>query len=345
MKDVARLAGVSHTTVWRVFNDHGGVRAETREHVHHVMRQLGYRLNPAARTLVTRRSNTLGVITANSASYAATSILCGFQRAARLAGYFVTMTSADMPARDALRKAVDRLRDQGVDGALALVPPDPATTARTPEPFPIVSIGPRRRRAPGTVSADTATGAAMATRHLLELGHPTVHHVSGPPNSPEARRRRTAWQRTLRAAGARQPPALAGDWTARSGYELGLRLAADLDVTAVFCANDQTAIGVLRAMFESGRHVPDDVSVVGFDDIPEAAYTTPPLTTVRQDFDALGARCMAILEALVTDALVTDPARTVPGAADLAPQLMVRGSAAGPPGQRTGSTRSKWIAI
>jgi DNA-binding LacI/PurR family transcriptional regulator len=326
LKDVAQVAGVSHTTVWRVFNDHLGVRAETRDRVHHAMRQLGYRLNPAARTLVTQRSNILGVITTDSASFSTTSILHGFERAARSAGYFVTITSAETSTRGALRRAVNRLHDQAVEGALTLVPPDSTTATIMPAPFPMVAIGPRRRAAAGVVTVDTAAGAVVATTHLLERGHATVHHVSGPMNCPEARLRRAAWQRTLRAAGARQPRSLAGDWTARSGYELGLRLARDPDVTAVFCANDNMAIGVLRAMFETGRRVPDEVSVVGFDDIPEAAYTTPPLTTVRQDFAALGARCLTILDTLLTDA---EP--SVPGMADLVAELTVRGSSGRPP--------------
>jgi len=329
LKDVARLAGVSHTTVWRVFNDHRGVGAETRERVHRAMRLLSYRLNPAARTLVTRRSNLLGVITTDRASFGTTSILCGFERAARSAGYYVTITSVETPTRGALRRAVSRLSDQAVEGALTLVPPDP-TAAATPVPFPMVAIGPRRHLAAGIVGVDTAAGAAMATDHLLGLGHATVHHVSGPMNCPEARLRRTAWQRTLRAAGAWQPPCLAGDWSARSGYEIGLRLASDPDVTAVFCANDNMAIGVLRAMFEMGRQVPDEVSVVGFDDIPAAEYTTPPLTTVRQDFAALGARCMAIL-----DDLVADPERSVSSSADPGAELAIRGSSAGSPRSRT----------
>ncbi|MFC0530292.1 LacI family DNA-binding transcriptional regulator [Phytohabitans kaempferiae] len=328
MTDVAQLAGVSHTTVWRVFNNHRGVRDETRERVHHAIRQLGYRLNPAARTLVTRRSNTLGVITADRVSFRTTSILGGFERAARSAGYFVTITSADTPTQGTLRAAVNRLRDQGVEGVLALVPLDPTTF--TSEPFPIVTIGARRRRALGVVDVGSSAGVAMATAHLLGLGHTTVHHVSGPPSCPEARLRRAVWHRTLRAASGRQPRFMAGDWTARSGYEIGLRLASDLDVTAVFCANDHMAIGVLRALTEMGRQVPEEVSVVGFDDIPEAAYTTPPLTTVGQDFETLGTHCMAMLHALVTDA-----ERTVPCRIQLATHLTIRSSTARSPGSRS----------
>jgi DNA-binding LacI/PurR family transcriptional regulator len=134
------------------------------------------------------------------------------------------------------------------------------------------------------VTVDQVAGAAAATRHLLELGHRTVWHVAGPADWLEARQRVDGWMAALEAAGAAPPPLVAGDWSASSGYEIGKRLASVRDVTAVFAANDQMALGILRAMHEAGRDVPRDLSVVGFDDIPEAQFFTPPLTTVHQDF-------------------------------------------------------------
>ncbi len=150
-----------------------------------------------------------------------------------------------------------------------------------------------------TVGIDQEAGARAATRHLLDLGHRTVHHIRGPSEWLEAEARAAAWTAELRDHGRRRPRPLLGDWTPSSGYEAGRELAADPGVTAIFVANDQMALGVLLALHEAGRRVPDDVSVVGFDDIPEAAFFHPPLTTVRQDFDELGRRCVARLTRLI----------------------------------------------
>ncbi len=138
-------------------------------------------------------------------------------------------------------------------------------------------------------------GAAAATRHLLELGHRTVWHIAGPSDWLEAQQRVAGWTAALEAAGADPPPLLSGDWSARSGYELGRRLAGVRDVTAIFAANDQMALGVLRALHEAGRDVPREVSIVGFDDIPEAQFFTPPLTTVHQDFNEVGRQSLMLL--------------------------------------------------
>ena len=145
------------------------------------------------------------------------------------------------------------------------------------------------------VAVDHVVGAATATEHLLELGHRTVWHVAGPEGWLEAMHRLDGWQATLEAAGADVPEPLYGDWSAQSGYDLGRKLAADPEVTAIFAANDQMALGVLRAMNEAGRDIPGEVSMVGFDDIPEAAYFSPPLTTIRQDFDEMGTRGVRLL--------------------------------------------------
>ena len=173
------------------------------------------------------------------------------------------------------------------------------------------------------VAVDQHDGAAAATRHLLGLGHPTVHHIAGPRESLEAGQREQAWSEALSAAGAPKPAVRRGDWGAPSGYAHGRELAADPGVTAVFVANDQMALGLLRAMHEAGRRIPEDVSVVGFDDIPEAPYFTPPLTTVRQDFGELGSLSLRILLQTV------EASRTGAGAprgSTVAPLLTIRAS-------------------
>lgn len=142
------------------------------------------------------------------------------------------------------------------------------------------------------VDTDQAGGARAAVRHLLDLGHRTVWHLAGPEESFAAQRRADAWQAELTDAGCSVPPVARGDWSAESGYRAGLRIADEENCTAVFAANDQMALGLLRALRERGRAIPGDVSVIGFDDIPEAGSFMPPLTTVHQDFAEVGRLCV-----------------------------------------------------
>src|SRR5262249_8230993 len=169
-----------------------------------------------------------------------------------------------------------------------------------------------------------AAGAAAATRPLLGRGHQPVYHVAGPLSCLDAKERVDGWQQALREAGAAEPAVLAGDWSASSGYELGGELAAEPGLTAVFCGNDTMALGVIRALAERGLRVPGDVSLVGFDDVPEAGFYLPPLTTVRQDFGVLGRQALSTLVDRMSDAI---PARR---RGPVAPQLIVRASAARP---------------
>jgi DNA-binding LacI/PurR family transcriptional regulator len=302
LKDVALLAGVSHQTVSRVLNDLPGVRVETRERVIAAMRQLDYQPNSAARTLVTNRSQTLGLVAFDTTLIGPSFMVYAIERAAREAGYFVSIASArelDVPS---VNEAIRRLREQSVEGIVTLAPVPAALTAlaQVPADMPLVGVGLGSADGVPMVAVDNVAGAALATRHLVDLGHPTVHHVSGPDGWPEARERVAGWRQTLRDAGLKVPAPITGDWSARSGYAAGRQLARDPRVTAVFCGNDQMAVGVLRALHEVGRAVPGEVSVVGFDDIPEAAYFQPPLTTVRQDFAELGRRSLQMLVTQIT---------------------------------------------
>ncbi len=328
MTDVARLAGVSHMTVSRVLNDHPNVRPQTRHRVLDAMQKLNFKPNPAARTLVTRRSNTLGIVTVDTTLFGPAAMVYSFEQAARAAGYFVTIASVRSLTPKAVVSAVNRLREQAVEGVVAIVPDDAGADAlrSVASDLPVIAIGVDDGIDVPTVGVDNAAGAAMATEHLLRLGHATVHHVAGPQSWPEARQRLAGWRQALLAAGAPVPEWLVGTWSARSGYELGRQLVTDA-VTAVFCANDHMALGVLRAFAEAGRQVPADVSVVGFDDIPEAAFMIPPLTTVRQDFGALGRRSVDLLRGLRTS-VETDRIRSI----RLRPELKIRRSAARPRG-------------
>jgi DNA-binding LacI/PurR family transcriptional regulator len=322
MADVARLAGVSLQTVSRVINESPHVRDDTRERVLDAMRKLDYRPNPVARALVTGRSRTLGVVSFDTTLYGPASTLLGIERAAHGAGYFVSIVSLEALDRASVTSAVGRLRTQGVDGIVVIAPQDSAaqTLLHLPSGVPIVAV----EAGPGgdvpLVEIDQVEGARLVTRHLLELGHRTVWHVSGPRDWLEAQDRERGWRATLEAAGAPAPPVLVGDWSPSSGYEFGRRLAKDPNVTAVFVANDQMALGVLRALHEAGRSVPGEISVAGFDDIPEAAFFMPPLTTVKQDFNEMGRRSLHLLLEQI-EAGDRAPARET-----VAPELIVRGS-------------------
>jgi DNA-binding LacI/PurR family transcriptional regulator len=334
MADVARVAGVSHQTVSRVLNDHPNVSPATRAEVLAAIRSLGYRPNAAARTLVTGRTHVLGVISFDTTLYGPASMLYGIERAAH-PGYSVAIASLPALDRHSMEEAVDRFLGQGVEGIIVIAPQTSAVAALSAiaADMPLLAVGCGTRAALPSVAIDNAVGAARATSYLLELGHPTVHHLAGPDSWLDAQERVEGWQRALRSVGAPEPEMLRGDWSARSGYEIGHRLAAMPDVTAVFCANDQMALGLLRALAEHSRRVPAEVSVAGFDDIPEAGFLMPPLTTVRQDFGELGTRAVRMLIDQISG--VAAAHATTP----VEPELVVRASTAPPRSAHGASAR------
>jgi DNA-binding LacI/PurR family transcriptional regulator len=333
MADVALAAGVSHQTVSRVINGSDSVRPETRERVLQAMRELDYRPNTVARALVTGRSRMLGVVSFDTTLHGPASTLFGIERAAHAQGYFVSIVSVTSLDRDLVLGAVAQLHGQGVDGILLITPQESAVEAvlDIPRDLPVVAVEAGPEESVPVVMVDQFAGAEAATRHLLELGHRTVWHVAGPPDWLEARQRIDGWMAALEQAGADAPPLLTGDWSARSGYELGRRLASVRDVTAVFAANDQMALGILRAWHESGRDVPGELSIVGFDDIPEAPFFTPPLTTVHQDFNEVGRQSLMLLLDEIGAAERSATRVVVP------PRLMIRESTAPPRGEREAS--------
>jgi DNA-binding LacI/PurR family transcriptional regulator len=323
MLDVARLAGVSHQTVSRVLNGHPNVSPETKAGVLAAIRHLRYRPNAAARTLVTGRTNVLGVISFDNTIYGPSSMLYGLERAAR-PDYSVAIASVpDFDGRS-LQEAVEMFLAQAVEGIIVIAPRTSVVAALSGlvADIPLVAVKCGVHAQVPSVAIDNVAGAARATQHLLDLGHRTVHHLGGPASWLDAQERIDGWRQTLRAAGADEPEPFCGDWSARSGYELGHRLAALPETTAVLCGNDQMALGLLRALAERGRRVPDDVSVVGFDDIPEAAFFLPPLTTVRQDFGELGRRAVHLLMDRISGEHSFQPALPI------VPDLVVRASSA-----------------
>lgn len=286
--DVARLAGVSHQTVSRVINDHPSVRPATRARVEKAIAQLQYSPSPAARALVTRRTRTIGLVTPGVSDYGPTSIAMHFNFAARAARYNVQSVSAPSDPQG-IRDVVDGLLRQRVDG-LVLVVTDVAVLELVRGldlSIPLVAAASTARRGPLLVSIDQYRGARTAVRHLAELGHGRILHLAGPTTALDSIERVRGWRDEVAAHRLEAVDPVHGDWSAAGGYRLGLQL--DLAPgDAVFVGNDHMAIGLLSALRERGLTVPDDVSVVGFDDVPEAGYLLPPLTTVRQDFETLG---------------------------------------------------------
>ena len=334
MIDVARLAGVSHQTVSRVLNGHPNVREETRYRVQAAIEQLGYRRNSAARALVTGRSQVIGVVTQSSTLFGPASLLSAVEQAAGSAGFAVTVATARSLRQESVAEAVGRHLNQGVAGIVVIAPVVSAAeaVAEVPTDVPLVTIDGDPGGSRALVMVDQEEGARTATRHLLDAGHATVWHVSGPTDWFDAQGRITGWQAALTDAGRDVPPLLSGDWSAASGYRAGQLLARMPEVTAVFAANDQLALGILRALNELGRRVPADVSLVGFDDVPEAAYFTPPLTTVRPDFHAVARAGLELLLEQLDSAIdelgspVVDGHRRI-----ISPRLVCRESVTAPP--------------
>ncbi|NUS52213.1 MAG: LacI family DNA-binding transcriptional regulator [Nocardioidaceae bacterium] len=329
MHDVARLAGVSHQTVSRVLNAHPNVSTQTRERVLDAMRELKYRPNLFARGLVTARSQRIGVLSFDSRFFGPGSTLHAIERAARAAGFGVAVAGMSDHAGGDVDEGIETLSAQGVDGIIVIAPNTAAARAigALPEGVPGVALEAEYHDQP-VVSIDQRLGARLATEHLLGLGHRTVWHVAGPQDWREAVLREDGWRVTLEAAGADVPPPLRGDWSPRSGYDAGREIAANADVTAVFAGNDQMALGVVHALGERGRRVPEDVSIVGFDDIPEAEFLMPALSTVRQDFDEVGRRGLDLLLTAIDAPEGAPPGRDQD--VTIAPELVLRASATQP---------------
>ncbi len=327
MSDVARLARVSTQTVSRVSMGADNVRPATREKVLRAMDQLGYSPNRAAQALRRGTFNTIGVLTQQIHRTGEALTTAGVLEAATAARYTVSLVQVEHPESEDMREAVHRLSHQTIDGLvvvqagraglrhLALPPSLPVAVSDSA----LVDYYP-------SASADQAGGVRDAVGHLLSLGHRTVHHVTGPEGSQSALIRKATWATCLREAGAPVPEPVPGDWQAAAGYEAGLRLAADPDVTAVFCGNDELALSLIRAMHEQGRRVPQDVSVVGFDGLDLGEFSFPQLTTVRQDFTRHGREMVGLVLEQVASGLM-DGSRSI-----IVPtELVLRGSTAPPP--------------
>jgi DNA-binding LacI/PurR family transcriptional regulator len=303
--DVARLAGVSHQTVSRVVNSRPHVRAETRLRVQQAIAELGYRPNVAARSLVTRRSNTIGIMTSDSAFPNSGSALIGAERAARDTGYYLSVAGINTQDPATIDRVFQHFNDQGVDGIIVLAPE--AAHAHRARPFTsavptvLVAAGAAPSLGVQITAIDQEKGARLATGHLIELGHTRIGHIAGPKSSFDAAARRQGWRREITDHGLRPGPLTVGDWSAASGHRIGTQLLQRKRLpSAIFAANDLMAIGFIRAMHDAGLNVPDQVSVIGFDDIPGVDHFLPRLSTIRQDLELLGQQCVETLLATLS---------------------------------------------
>ncbi|MFF1296176.1 MULTISPECIES: LacI family DNA-binding transcriptional regulator [unclassified Streptomyces] len=326
-EDVAKLAGVSRKTVSRVLNNEPYVSEASRQRVLAAAEELGYRLNHAARALASGRTRSIGVVALGTAGYGTASLLVGIEQAVRDAGYALRVLNTPDGNPRSIAAALESLLEQGVDG---IVVSEPIVEGEVPlgVDVPVLFLGaPPAFSAARTLSVGVGAHqlARAATDHLLDLGHTTVHHLAGPRRWYATTDRIEGWRAALAARGAHEPPVLNGDWSAASGYAAGRELAADGSVTAVFAGGDEMAIGLIHALREAGCRVPEDISVVGFDGNPVFAYVSPPLTTVRQPFEAASREGIRLLLHAIEN-----PDTALPPANDPPVELIVRGSTAPP---------------
>lgn len=296
IRDVADRAGVSYQTVSRVLNEHPRLKPTTVTRVRSAIEELGYRPNRAARALVTSRTRTIGVLLSARALYGPFSSFVAIVAAARERGYTVTSTpiSSDDPAD--ITEAVEELLAHGVDGIVAIAPQDRAREAvhRIGAGIPVLTLQGAKGEEHG-VGFDQREGVRAGVRHLVEAGHERIVHLPGPSGWAEAEERLEAFDAAMREHGLTPRYSPEGDWTTDSGREIAHALLQRDPPSAVFAANDDMAIGVLAAARDLGLHVPADLSIMGFDDVPHARHLRPALTTIRLDFGELGARAIGAL--------------------------------------------------
>lgn len=324
IRDVAKAADVSHQTVSRVLNNHPSIRDSTKQRVLDVMDQLQYRPNRAARALVTSRSQTFGILSASSTQYGPASSIAAIEAAAREAGYWVSTANIDAASPASIADGLAHLTAQAVEGLVVIAPQMRVFTALAEHQITVPYVTLQSiSDSEHAITVDQIAGARLATRHLIELGHRNIYHLAGPQDWIEAEARMRGFLDEMSAQDVPTTAPILGDWTADFGYYVGRELMQVRDFTAIFASNDAMALGLIHAFRAGGLDVPNDVSVVGFDDVPEAAHYWPPLTTVRQDFAELGRRCVALLLGNI-DPMKPDYAGSI------MPELIVRSSTGRP---------------
>jgi LacI family transcriptional regulator len=319
---VAALAEVSHMTVSRYVQGQTSIRPDRRERIERAIAELGYQPNLTARSLATNRSHRIGALVYEMAELGPMRILDGATARAREAGYLLDVVSPDPTNDRAIAEAVALLNQSALAGVLVFAPTDGVLAALADVRFsvPVLVESEATGEDAGGPTFNEA-GVRLAVEHLVELGHRSFFQIAGPDGWLASRGRSRGYHAALAAHGLTSAGTAVGDWTAGSGHEAGLAVPVDAGVTAVVAGNDQMALGALAALADRGVRVPGDVSVVGFDDIPEAQYFRPALTTVRLDFVAQG---RLMVERLL-DAI---DGASGPRREELRPELVTRSSTA-----------------
>lgn len=337
--DVARQADVSAGTVSNVLTGKRPVSPATRERVMRAVEELGYQPNLLARSLVNRSSNTLGVVTYGLEYYGPSRTLVGIERQAAEFGYSLLLDLLHRPDSQDVDAVLAELTARRVDGIIWAVPEvgdnyvwiDERRLRALP---PIIFLTMDRRPGASIVSTDNRAGARIATQHLIDVGCRTIGVITGPLRWWEARERLAGWRSALEAAALDSSAVLVAeaDWSAFSGEAaLHALLERRPDVDAVFVCNDQMALGALRYCHATGRRVPDDLSLVGFDNTPESAFFWPALTTVRQHLAELGRLAVRQLHDQV-ELRLHGGENALPSLLLLQPELIVRESTTMPHG-------------
>ncbi|KQQ06389.1 transcriptional regulator [Rathayibacter sp. Leaf185] len=330
ISDVAEYARVSVPTVSRVLTGAARVSPDLTRRVTDAIEALDYRPSATARALVRGVATTIAVLSSDTTIYGYSSTIRGIEQAARRAGFSVTISVIDDEGSSSARAAIDAALRLPLAGIIVLTfdPAGVAALPHLPDHLPVVIASGEINGLYPQAALDEVAGGRAITEHLLQLGHRTVHHVTVPPSRTGIEDgRTTGWRDALRERGAVAPAVSAGSWEAASGVAIGIDLAHDPDVTAIFCGNDELAMGVIAGLTDSGRRVPEDVSVVGFDDHPLSSVWRPSITTVSQDFDDLGQRAFALLERRIAG-------DRTPTLSTAIPQTVLRASSGPPPQSR-----------
>jgi len=295
ISQVAKEAGVSSQTVSRVINNRQEITPETRQRVQEVIKRLGYQPNAIARSLIQRRSRILGVVTSGLEYYGPSHILIGVEQGANQAGLSILLNLIHQPETTDIGSIVNGLVSRQVEGIIWAVPEIDDNRSWFREhlsqlPIPILFLSAQPRENLNVVEIDNHYGAYLATQHLLKKGYQKIGLIAGPLTWWAALERWRGWQDALTDARISFGDwVVEGNWSAESG-EQGLHALLEKfpDLQAVFASNDQMALGLMRAARKLGKRIPEDLAVVGFDDIPESAFYYPPLTTIRQGLYELG---------------------------------------------------------
>lgn len=323
--DVAKLAGVSHQTVSRVINNADYIKEDTRTKVQRAMDELGYIPNAAARALVTSKTKIVGILVSDIVYHGPAGMLHAMEKEARRGGFFAISASVDPLDHNSIAQGIQHLRRLGIEGLVVITPQTDSVQAveRLVTDIPVVFIDSPHYSKEWSAELDNCEGAKRATEHLIALGHKGIVHVSGPSGWFVTAPRVAGYEAAMKNAKL-SPKIYSGDWTAPTGFEIGRKLDIETDrVTAIFAANDHLALGLMRALRQRGYAIPERISIIGFDDVPEAAYYEPPLTTMRPDFAELGRVAIELMVGQINREQIL---RTE----TLVPELIIRESTASP---------------